>query len=101
MSAAVKRKVSRGEQTEYLATQLPSRLALLTRLLAREALHGELTQTEVGLLRTLEGGQRRISELAELEGLAQPTTTLLVKRLEESGLVSRHALLVTRHASEP
>jgi DNA-binding MarR family transcriptional regulator len=40
-------------------------------------------------LYTLQDGPRRITELAELEGLAQPTTTLLIKRLEELGLVRR------------
>jgi DNA-binding MarR family transcriptional regulator len=34
-------------------------------------------------------GPRRITELAELERLAQPTLTQLVKRLEQQGLVSR------------
>jgi DNA-binding MarR family transcriptional regulator len=41
------------------------------------------------VLNTLSEGPRRITELAECEGLAQPTTTLLVKRLEELGLVRR------------
>ena len=38
---------------------------------------------------TLSDGPRRITELAELEGLAQPTTTILVKQLERQGLVRR------------
>ena len=58
------------------------------RLLVRE-LGGELSRTEVGLLSTLSGGPRRITELAELEGLAQPTMTSLVKQLEQQGLVRR------------
>ena len=41
------------------------------------------------MLNTLRDGPRRITELAECEGLAQPTTTLLVKRLEELGLLRR------------
>jgi DNA-binding MarR family transcriptional regulator len=41
------------------------------------------------VLNTLRDGPRRITELAQCEGLAQPTTTLLVKRLEELGLVRR------------
>jgi DNA-binding MarR family transcriptional regulator len=53
----------------------------------------DLSRTEVGLLNTLTGGPRRITELARQEGLAQPTMTLLVKRLEERGLVDRE-----RHA---
>jgi DNA-binding MarR family transcriptional regulator len=34
-------------------------------------------------------GPRRITELADLEGLAQPTMTILIKRLEQHGLVKR------------
>jgi DNA-binding MarR family transcriptional regulator len=37
----------------------------------------------------LGGGSRRITERAELEGLAQPTITILIKQLEEKGLVTR------------
>jgi DNA-binding MarR family transcriptional regulator len=58
------------------------------RLLVREV-GGELSRTEVGLLSTLSGGPRRITELAGLEGLAQPTMTSLVKQLEQQGLVRR------------
>ncbi len=50
---------------------------------------GGLSVTEVGILRSLAEGPRRITALADAEGLAQPTTTLLVKRLERGGLVSR------------
>jgi DNA-binding MarR family transcriptional regulator len=67
---------------------------LLTRLLVRQ-LGGDLSRTEVGLLNTVSGGPRRITELAELEGLAQPTTTILVKQLEQRGLVRRG-----RHADD-
>jgi DNA-binding MarR family transcriptional regulator len=34
-------------------------------------------------------GPRRVTELAELEGLAQPTMTILIKQLEQQGLVKR------------
>jgi DNA-binding MarR family transcriptional regulator len=79
---------ARLEQIDYVSRELPPHAALLTRLLARQ-LGGELSRTEVGLLRTLSGGARRITELAELEGLAQPTITILIKQLEEKGLVTR------------
>ena len=78
----------RSEQIEYVSGQLLARAALLTRLLARQ-LGGELSRTEAGILITLEGGPRRVTELAELEGLAQPTMTLLVKQLENRGLARR------------
>jgi len=41
------------------------------------------------VLSTLSRGRHRITELAELEGLAQPTVTVLVGKMEERGLVSR------------
>ena len=78
----------RAEQIDYVSGELLPRAALLTRLLVRQ-LGGELSRTELGLLKTLDGGPRRITELAELEGLAQPTITILIKQLEAKGLVTR------------
>jgi DNA-binding MarR family transcriptional regulator len=78
----------RSAQIDYVSSELLSRAALLTRLLFRQ-IHGELSRTELGLLRTLSEGPRRITELAELEALAQPTMTTLIKRLEQQGLVKR------------
>ena len=78
----------RVQRTEFVSTHLLQHTALLVRLLGRE-IGGGLTRTEAGVLRSLEDGPRRVTELAELEGLAQPTTTLVVKRLEEHGLVRR------------
>jgi DNA-binding MarR family transcriptional regulator len=81
-------KVDRSNRIDYVSSELLPHAVLLTRLLYRQ-FRGELSRTELGLLRTLSGGPRRITELAELEGLAQPTMTLLIKRLEERGLVKR------------
>jgi len=78
----------RTGQIERVSAELLQQSALLTRLVVRQMSAG-LTRSEAGLLSTLSGGPRRITELADLEGLAQPTTTLLVKRLEERGLVRR------------
>jgi DNA-binding MarR family transcriptional regulator len=79
---------ARSEQIDYVLSDLLPRAALLTRLLVRQ-LGGELSRTEVGLLKTLSAGSRRITELAESEGLAQPTVTILIKQLEAKGLVTR------------
>ncbi len=79
---------ARSEQIDYVSNELLPRAALLTRLLVRQ-LGGELSRTEIGLLKTLGAGSRRITELAEVEGLAQPTITILIKQLEEKGLVTR------------
>jgi len=80
--------VDRSQQAEFISSQLLARSGLLARLLAKQ-LHGPLSRSEASLLNTASGTPRRITELAELEGLAQPTTTLLVKRLEQDGLVTR------------
>jgi DNA-binding MarR family transcriptional regulator len=80
--------LNRDERAAYVASQLIPRSALVTRLLARH-LRGELSRPEIGLLNTLQAGPRRITDLAELEGVAQPTMTQLVKRLEGQGLVKR------------
>jgi DNA-binding MarR family transcriptional regulator len=52
----------------------------------------EVSRIEVEVLSILGEGPRRITELSELEGVAQPTMTLLVKRLEEKGWVDRAGL---------
>jgi DNA-binding MarR family transcriptional regulator len=78
----------RSTQIDYVSSELLRQAALLTRLLFRE-LDGDLSRTELGLLRTLSEGPRRITELAELEALAQPTMTILIKQLEQQGLVKR------------
>jgi DNA-binding MarR family transcriptional regulator len=79
---------SRSERIDYVSSDLLPRAALLTRLLVGKV-GGDLSRTEIGILSTLGGRTRRITELAELEGLAQPTITMLIKRLEEKGLVTR------------
>jgi DNA-binding MarR family transcriptional regulator len=86
--------IDRADRIDYVSRELLGRASLLTRLLVRR-LGGDLSRTEMGLLKTLSDGPRRITELAELEGLAQPTMTLLVKRLAEQGLVER-----ARHADD-
>jgi DNA-binding MarR family transcriptional regulator len=82
------RRTERAQRAEYVSTHLLGRTTLLTRLLARD-LGGGLSVTEAGLLRSLAERPRRITALADGEGLAQPTTTLLVNRLEREGLVER------------
>jgi DNA-binding MarR family transcriptional regulator len=78
----------RAERIDYVAGRLLSHAALLTRLIANQV-PGPVSRTEAGVLYTLAGAPRRITELAELEGLAQPTMTLLLQRLEQRGWVKR------------
>jgi len=80
--------MTREEQSMYVASQLVPQAALLTRVLVRR-LRGELSRPDIGVLNTLRSGPRRITDLAELEGVAQPTMTQLVKRLQHQGLVER------------
>jgi DNA-binding MarR family transcriptional regulator len=87
-------EMDRSDRIDYVSSQLLPRAALLCRQLVSQ-IGCELSRTEVGLLHTLSDGPRRITELAELERLAQPTMTLLVKRLEQQGLVNRE-----RHADD-
>src|ERR1700689_1811908 len=88
MKSPSDRETKRSIRIENVSTQLLSRAMTLPRLLAKQVA-SELSQTEAIVLSTLRDGPRRITELAEIEGLAQPTTTLLVKRLEELGFVRR------------
>jgi DNA-binding MarR family transcriptional regulator len=85
---ATKPNAVRADRIDYVAGHLLPNAALLTRLLAKQS-RGEISRTEAGVLYTLTGAPRRITELAELEGLAQPTMTLLVQRLEQQGWVKR------------
>jgi DNA-binding MarR family transcriptional regulator len=79
----------RSRRLDFVAGNLLSRAALLVRLLVRQVDGSELSRSEGEVLAILDEGPRRVTELAELVGLAQPTMTLLVRRLEQRGLVSR------------
>ncbi|HEV7527357.1 MAG TPA: MarR family transcriptional regulator [Solirubrobacteraceae bacterium] len=82
----------RSASMEYVAGNLLARAALLVRLLVKQVPTGEISRTEVEVLAELAQGTRRITELAELEGLAQPTMTVLVRRLEARGWIVREGL---------
>ena len=79
----------RSARIDFIAGNLLSRAALLVRLLVKQVPTGDVSRTEVEVLAVLGEGPRRITELAELEGLAQPTMTVLVRRLQSRGWVSR------------
>ena len=78
----------RSSQLDEIAEALPQRSAELSRLfLTRTSVC--VSRTEVGVLRNLRGGPRRITELAADEHVTQPAITLLVNRLAERGWVER------------
>jgi DNA-binding MarR family transcriptional regulator len=86
--------IDRASAIEEVSATLVPRASLATRLLLRGA-QRRISRSEAGLLAALDGGPRRITELADREGLAQPTITLMVKRLLERGWVARE-----RHADD-
>jgi DNA-binding MarR family transcriptional regulator len=79
---------ARHEAIEHVTTTLLPQASLLTRLVAKQV-RSTVTRSEGGVLRTVSVAPQRITSLAVLEGLSQPTMTIMVKRLEERGLVSR------------
>jgi DNA-binding MarR family transcriptional regulator len=92
MTSSSVAETERAERIEYVAGSLLSRAGLLVRLLVKQVRNSKISRTEGEVLVILSGGPRRITELAELEGVAQPTMTLLIKRLEKSGWVEREGL---------
>lgn len=78
----------RAQAIDTVAELLIPRASLAVRLLLRRS-RRRVSRSEAGVLSAASGGARRITELAEIEGVAQPTMTLLVKRLEERGWVRR------------
>jgi len=91
-TTSITRETEREEQLDYVAEHLAPRAALLVRLLVRQVRSREISRTEMEVLSILREGPRRITELTELEGIAQPTMTLLVRRLQEKGWVKRDGL---------
>jgi DNA-binding MarR family transcriptional regulator len=78
----------RSTQLDEIAEALPQRSSALSRLfLTRTSVC--VSRTEVGVLRSLRSGPRRITELAAEERVTQPAITLLVNRLQERGWVER------------
>jgi DNA-binding MarR family transcriptional regulator len=81
-------RIQREHAVEQVASTLLPQASLLARLVAKQACW-TLTRSEGSVLSTLSEAPQRITTLAELEGLAQPTVTIIVKRLEERGWVAR------------
>jgi DNA-binding MarR family transcriptional regulator len=80
--------VDRSAQLDEIAEALPQRTAALSRLFLTQS-SVCVSRTEVGVLRNLTTGPRRITELAAEERVTQPAITLLVNRLAERGWVER------------
>jgi DNA-binding MarR family transcriptional regulator len=91
----------RAQQLDEIAEALPQRASALSQIfLTRSSVC--VSRTEVGVLRRLAAGPRRITTLAADERVTQPAITLLVNRMEQRGWVvratdpaDRRAVLVT------
>ena len=78
----------RRRQLEEISEALPDRTAALSRLFLARTSMG-VSRIEVGVMRSLSAGPRRITDLAADESVTQPAITLLVNRLQERGWVTR------------
>ena len=87
-TSATPTATDRQHDIDAVAGALVPAASRVTRLVLRRV-SPRISRSEAGLLGALEGGPRRITELADLEGHAQPTMTLLVKRLEAKGWAAR------------
>ena len=84
---AAPRGSGRGDSRTGSAGALYALLATLLRRVPRD-----LSLTSLATLSTLNRtGPRRITDLAAIEGVTQPSMTVLVTALERGGLVARHS----------
>jgi DNA-binding MarR family transcriptional regulator len=78
-------------ELDQLAHDLDRRVARLTQLLRTANPSGRSVTALLTLRRLDDEGPSRITDLAAAEHVAQPTMTVLVRRLEQDGLVERTA----------
>jgi len=79
-------KVTSTYKSEQLSAALYSLLVSVARSMPRD-----ISRTGVSVLNTLEQiDPQRITRLAEIENVTQPTMTLLIDKLQLMGLVERH-----------
>jgi DNA-binding MarR family transcriptional regulator len=77
-------------ETKELSEELGASLARLYTFLRRAILPKEMSLTQALAMGTLHQlGPQRVTDLAELEGVRQPTCTGLVNTMEEEGWVVR------------
>lgn len=78
----------RAAEVAEIARQLPNLTGQLGRLIWRHA-KGALPRGMANVLAALGDGPETVGRLAERQGIAQPTLTRMVERLESDGLVRR------------
>lgn len=88
--AVPERTVAKRVSAAALATSLRDGIVRLNRRLRQVRPVGELTQTQLSALTSLElAGSMTPRELAEVERVQPPTLTKILAKLEERGLVER------------
>jgi DNA-binding MarR family transcriptional regulator len=75
--------------TATLSEELEQSFTRLAHVLLRGGEHGISRSAASVLSRLATAGPQRITELATWESVAQPTMTMLIRRLEAQGLVTR------------
>lgn len=85
----VRERVDGAAACFALAEELGPLLGRLTLVLRREASHLPASAAQAAVLAMLREGPRRISDLTGYAGVAQPTMTVLVDRMERQGWVRR------------
>src|SRR3954468_14245768 len=78
-----------GEVVTEMAEALDDRVRKLARIVRHNVDYGLSLTSATVLARLSEAGPQRVTDLASLELVAQPTMTALVGRLEARGLVAR------------
>jgi DNA-binding MarR family transcriptional regulator len=82
--------ISRARRLELLPERLGAATSRLQALLRRQFAQAEISLTQGRTLSTLATrGPHRVTDLALIEQVAQPTMSTLVARLEDHGLVER------------
>lgn len=89
MNSAALLPPSELERVERAVPDLLTNFSRLSRLLF-PLLDSQVSRSEAIALNVLDNEPRRITELATWVGLAQPRATVLIRHLEEKGLVTRH-----------
>lgn len=88
MASTESGRIDRKRALDEMAVLLPSEASLLVRLVFRYV-DSEVSRPVAHILKSLSGAPMRLGDLAEVEGLAQPTTTALVQQAERRGWVRR------------
>ncbi len=79
-----------NSRRNLLAAELAGRLGVLSSLLRRSAGVEGVSPTVATVLSTLErDGAKRVSDLADIAQVAQPTMTALLRKLAQAGHVAR------------